>query len=122
VSPSAVRILVADDHPLFRKGVRALLSAQPDLEVVGEATTGSEAVPLAEGLQPDVVLMDLQMRDGSGIDATREIARVSSNVRVLVVTLLDDDDSVFAALRAGARLCAEGCRRSGHRSGYPRGG
>jgi DNA-binding NarL/FixJ family response regulator len=98
-----VRILVADDHPLFRKGVRALLSAQPDLEVVGEATTGSQAVALTEGLQPDVVLMDLQMPDGSGIDATREIARVSPNVRVLVVTLLDDDDSVFAALRAGAR-------------------
>ncbi len=98
-----LRILIADDHPLFRKGMHALLGAVPDFEVVGEATAGSEAVERARDLQPDVALMDLQMPGGSGIAATREILAADPHIRVLVVTLFEDDDSVFMALRAGAR-------------------
>ncbi len=98
-----LRILVAEDHPLFRKGVISLLSSIPDFEVVGEATTGEEAMARAADLQPDVVLMDLQMPNVNGIEATRKILQESPSVRVLVVTLFEDDDSVFMALRAGAR-------------------
>lgn len=81
----------------------SLLSSEPGLEVVGEAATGEEAAALAEQLRPHVVLMDLQMPGGGGIDATREIAQKSPGVRVLIVTLFEDEDSVFMALRAGAR-------------------
>jgi DNA-binding NarL/FixJ family response regulator len=98
-----LRILVAEDHPLFRKGVISLLSSVPDFEVVGEASTGEEAVARAAQLQPDVVLMDLQMPEVNGIEATRRILQESPSVRILVVTLFEDDDSVFMALRAGAR-------------------
>jgi DNA-binding NarL/FixJ family response regulator len=98
-----LRVLIADDHPLFRKGLRALLTYQPDFDVVGEATSGADVIAQAAELQPDVILMDLQMPGGSGIAATREILRNSPNARVLVVTLFEDDDSVFAALQAGAR-------------------
>ena len=99
----ALRILVAEDHPLFRKGVISLLSSVSEFEVVGEATSGGEAVARAAELQPDVVLMDLQMPGGNGIEATREIVHESPSIRVLVVTLFEDDDSVFMALRSGAR-------------------
>jgi DNA-binding NarL/FixJ family response regulator len=98
-----IRILIADDHPLFRKGIHTILSAIPDFDVVGEATTGQETAMVADALQPDVILMDLQMPDGSGIVATREILQQTPDARILVVTLFEDDDSVFAALRAGAR-------------------
>jgi len=98
-----LRILVVEDHPLFRKGVISLLSSVPDFEVVGEATSGKEAVAHAAKLQPDVILMDLQMPGGNGIEATREIVHESPSIRILVVTLFEDDDSVFMALRAGAR-------------------
>jgi DNA-binding NarL/FixJ family response regulator len=98
-----LRILIAEDHPLFRKGMNTLLSSVPDFEVVGEATTGEEAVALASELSPDVILMDLQMPGTNGIEATRRVLREVPDVRVLVVTLLEDDDSVFMALRAGAR-------------------
>ena len=98
-----VAILIADDHPLFRKGLRALLASMPNVELVGEATTGAEAVRLAEELQPDVVLMDLQMPEGGGLMATRRIVDTSPHIRVLIVTMFEDDDSVFAAMRAGAR-------------------
>lgn len=98
-----LRILVAEDHPLFRKGVISLLSSVPEFEVVGEAATGEEAVARAAELQPDVALMDLQMPNVNGIEATRKILQESPSVRVLVVTLFEDDDSVFMALRAGAR-------------------
>lgn len=96
-------VLIADDHPLFRKGLRALLSAPPDIDIVGEATTGQEAVELAAELQPDVILMDLQMPGINGVEATRQILLTSPHIRILVVTLFEDDASVFTALRAGAR-------------------
>jgi DNA-binding NarL/FixJ family response regulator len=98
-----LRILVAEDHPLFRKGVIALLASVPEFEVVGEAATGEEAVVRAAQLQPDVILMDLQMPQVNGIEATRRILQESPSVRILVVTLFEDEDSVFMALRAGAR-------------------
>ncbi len=98
-----LRVLIADDHPLFRKGMRALLTAMPGTEVVGEATTGQEAIELAAALQPDVILMDLQMPGINGIEATRQILHTSPHIRILVVTLFEDDASIFTALRAGAR-------------------
>jgi DNA-binding NarL/FixJ family response regulator len=98
-----LRILVAEDHPLFRKGMIALLSSVPEFEVIGEAQTGEEAVVRTSELRPDVVLMDLQMPEVNGIEATRRILRDNPSVRILVVTLFEDDDSVFMALRAGAR-------------------
>jgi DNA-binding NarL/FixJ family response regulator len=96
-------ILIADDHPVFRKGLRALLASMPETELVGEATTGEEAIHLAEKLQPDVILMDLQMPGGGGLPAIRQIVQTSPHIRILVVTMFEDDDSVFAAMRAGAR-------------------
>jgi DNA-binding NarL/FixJ family response regulator len=96
-------VLLVDDHPLFRKGMRTLLASMPEVELVGEARGGEEAVRLAESAQPDVVLMDLRMPDIGGLEATRRIVSTSPHIRVLVVTMLEDDDSVFAAMRAGAR-------------------
>jgi DNA-binding NarL/FixJ family response regulator len=98
-----IRLVIADDHQLFRDGVRALLTAAPDLELVGEAGTGDEAIAQAATQQPDVVLMDLQMPGTNGVDATRRIVQASPHVRVLVVTMFEDDHSVFSAMRAGAR-------------------
>ena len=98
-----IRLLIADDHPMFRDGLRALIGSLADLRLLGEATTGEEAVALAEALQPDVVVMDLQMPEGTGIQATRRILQMSPHIGVLVVTMFEDDDSVFAAMRAGAR-------------------
>ncbi len=99
---SPIRVLIADDHPVFRFGLRALLASEPHTEVIGEATTGDEAIELAAALQPDVVLMDLNMPGPSGIEATRRIAQQCPQIGILVVTMFDDD-SVFAAMRAGAR-------------------
>lgn len=98
-----IRVLIADDHPLVRSGMRALLTATEDLEVVAEAATGIEAVSLATRMQPDVVIMDVRMPGLNGIEATRRILEANPQIRILVVTLIEDDDSVFAALRAGAR-------------------
>lgn len=98
-----IHILIADDHALFRSGVRSLLASVPDTEVVGEAASGQEAIRQAEALQPDVVLMDIQMPGLNGIDATRRIVATSPHVGVIIVTMFEDDDSVFAAMRAGAR-------------------
>lgn len=98
-----LRILIADDHPLFRKGMRTLLASMPETEVVGEATTGKETVDRALALQPDIVLMDLQMPEGGGLTAIRSLTSTNPEMRILVVTLFEDDESVFAALRAGAR-------------------
>ncbi|MBL8046732.1 MAG: response regulator transcription factor [Anaerolineales bacterium] len=97
------RILIVDDHPLFRKGMRALLEALPDMEVVGEAASGEEACVLANTLTPDVIVMDLQMPGESGISATRAILNASPHIRIVMVTLFEDSESVFTALRAGAR-------------------
>jgi DNA-binding NarL/FixJ family response regulator len=98
-----IRILVADDHPHFRDGLRALLLSAPDLEVVGEAEDGEKAISLAARLQPDVILMDLNMPGTGGIEATRRILRTSPHISILVISMFEDDDSVFAALQAGAR-------------------
>lgn len=96
-------VLLVDDHPLFLDGVRAALSTESGLEVVGEAHTAAEAVDLAGSLKPDVVLMDLNLPDGSGIDATRDVHAASPGSHVLVITMSADDDAVVAAMRAGAR-------------------
>lgn len=98
-----LRVLIADDHPLFRNGMRALLSAVPGIEVADIATNGDEVIERAASLQPDVILMDLQMPGIGGIEATRRILHTSPHIRILVVTMFEDDHSVFAALRAGAR-------------------
>jgi DNA-binding NarL/FixJ family response regulator len=97
-----IRVLIADDHPLFRGGLRSLLESVDDLEVCGEATTGEEAVELARLASPDVVVMDLNMPGLGGIDATRRILEATDGVHVLVMTMHEDDEAVFAALRAGA--------------------
>jgi DNA-binding NarL/FixJ family response regulator len=99
----SLRIAIADDHPVFRDGLRALLSSLPDVEVVGEASTGEEAVTLAQHLHPDVVVMDVNMPDVNGFEATRRIIEDDPHANVLMLTMFEDDDSVFAAMRAGAR-------------------
>lgn len=99
----ALRVLIADDHPLFRKGLRALVETLPAMEVVGEAATSAEAIALAASLAPDVIVMDLQMPGDSGLVATRVILNASPHIRILMVTFSDDNESVFTALRAGAR-------------------
>jgi DNA-binding NarL/FixJ family response regulator len=100
---AALRLLIADDHPAFRAGLRLLLESLGDVEVVGEAATGAEVVELAVEHRPDVVVMDLQMPEVGGIEATRAIVARAPGVSVLVLTMFEDEDSVFAALRAGAR-------------------
>jgi DNA-binding NarL/FixJ family response regulator len=99
----SIRVLIADDHPLFRDGMRGLLGSLADMEVVGEASSGEQAIELARELQPDVILMDIKMPGINGIEATREILHASPRIGVLVVTMFEDDDSVFAAMRTGAR-------------------
>jgi DNA-binding NarL/FixJ family response regulator len=96
-------ILLADDHAIFRYGLRAMLGSTPEFEVVGEAATGEEAVARATELRPDVVFMDIQMPGVNGIEATRRIVESDPSVGVVILTMFDDDDSVFAAMRAGAR-------------------
>jgi DNA-binding NarL/FixJ family response regulator len=98
-----IRVLIADDHPLIRSGLRALLAATDDITVVGEAATGEEAAALAASLQPDMIAMDLHMPGLGGIEATRRIAAAQPLIHILILTLFEDDESVFAALRAGAR-------------------
>lgn len=101
--PEVIRVLIADDHPVFRYGMKALLHSVPGIEVVGEATTGEEAVVAAGELRPDVILMDIKMPGITGIEATRRIAQAHPEISILVVTMLEEDDAVFAAMRAGAR-------------------
>ena len=98
-----IRILIADDQAITRSGIRALLAAQEDVEIIAEAQDGAEAIALAASLQPDVILMDLRMPTVNGIDATRRIHRLSPHIGILVLTVFEDDTSVFPAIRAGAR-------------------
>lgn len=98
-----MKIMIADDHPLFRKGVRNLLGTTEDLEVVGEASSGDEALELAGTLQPDLVLMDIRMPGLNGIEVTRLIKQAYPHIEVLILTMFRDDQSVFTAMRAGAK-------------------
>jgi DNA-binding NarL/FixJ family response regulator len=98
-----IRVLVADDHPMFRSGLRTLVEEAPGLEFVGEAADGERAVEVCAAERPEVVLMDIRMPGVSGIDATRRIVAGQPDIGVLMLTMLEDDTSVFAALRAGAR-------------------
>lgn len=100
---TAVRVLVADDHPVFRDGLAALLGTQPGVAVVGTAGDGAEAIALAAEHHPDVVVMDLQMPVMNGIDATRRLAETAPGIKVLVFTMGEEDGTVLAAMRAGAR-------------------
>jgi len=103
VTHAAIRIVIAEDQALVRRGTALLLSMAPDMECVGQASNGDEAVKLALVLHPDVVLMDLHMPIKSGVAATREITTAQPNTQVLVLTTLDDDETVFEAVRAGAQ-------------------
>lgn len=98
-----IKVLIADDHAFYREGVRAFLSNTTNIEVVGEAGNGDEAITKAAELAPNVIIMDLKMPGMNGIEATRRIYETDSKIGVLVLTMFDDDDSVFAAMRAGAR-------------------
>lgn len=99
----SLRVVVVDDHPVFREGLAAMLDALPDIEVIGEAADGLHAVALAEAETPDVVVMDLHMPELDGVEATRRITATCPDTAVLVLTMLEDDASVAAALQAGAR-------------------
>src|SRR6266487_4798255 len=98
-----IHVLIADDHVLYREGVRKMLSVAPEIEIIGEAASGDEAIAQALALQPDVILMDLKMPDLNGIEATRRILYASPRIGVLVLTMFETDETVFAAMRAGAR-------------------
>ena len=98
-----IHVLIADDHPLYREGARKMLSVAPEIEIVGEAASGDEAIAQALALQPDVILMDLKMPGINGIEATRRILYASPRIGVLVLTMFETDETVFAAMRAGAR-------------------
>ena len=98
-----VRVLLADDHTLFRKGIRTLLEQMPDVEVIGEAASGHEVVTQARELVPDVILMDIRMPEITGIEATRDILQENPHIGVILVTMFDDPESVFSGMRAGAR-------------------
>ena len=98
-----ITVLLADDHTLFRKGVRTILEQMDSLDVVAEASTGEEAVALSKDLVPDVVLMDIKMPGTSGIEATRQVVKENPHIGVILVTMFDDHESVFSGMRAGAK-------------------
>jgi DNA-binding NarL/FixJ family response regulator len=102
-TPTPLRLVLADDHPVVRDGLKALLGSLDGVSVVGEASTGREAIKQAVTLRPDVLIMDLQMPDLDGVAATRQITKVAPEVAVLVLSMFDDDDNVYDAMRAGAR-------------------
>ena len=97
-----IRVFIADDHQLVRQGLEALLSAKPGVEVIGQAKNGVEAVELAQSLNPDIILMDLQMPEKDGIEATREIKEKNADARILIITSFAEDENVFRAIKAGA--------------------
>lgn len=97
-----IRVLLVDDQSLFRKGIRALLEEQPDIDVVGEARDGQAGIDMVEQLRPDVVLMDINMPICSGVEATRSIKELFPETRVVILTVSDDDDELFAAIKSGA--------------------
>ena len=99
---TTIRVLIADDHPVFRFGMKALLDSDADMVIVGEAGSGQEAIELASALQPDVILMDINMPGVHGIEATHQIKKQHPSIGILIVTMVEDD-TVLAALRAGAR-------------------
>jgi DNA-binding NarL/FixJ family response regulator len=98
-----IQVLICDDHQPFREGLHTLLDTEPDVTVIGEAVDGRTAIHAAATLQPDVILMDLNMPGTGGIEATRQVLQTSPHISILVLTMSEDDDSVFAALQAGAR-------------------
>jgi DNA-binding NarL/FixJ family response regulator len=102
-SNERIRVLAADDHPVFRRGMRAILGAEPDTELAGEATDGEGAIARALELRPDVILMDLNMPNLNGIEVTGRILEASPDTAILMLTMFEDDKSIFAAMRAGAR-------------------
>lgn len=97
-----IKIIIADDHPLIRQGLRVVIEAQPDMELVAEASNGEQAIQQALALKPDIVIMDLQMPVKDGLAATREIAQTNPQVQVLILTSFPDDDNVYTAIKAGA--------------------
>ncbi|MDP9865613.1 MULTISPECIES: response regulator [Streptosporangium] len=103
MSDEPIRVLLADDHPVYRDGLAALLGSMPGIEVVGTAATGLEAVERAAELQPDVVVMDVRMPELDGIEATRRVAADSPHIGVVMLTMSEEDATLFAAMRAGAR-------------------
>jgi NarL family two-component system response regulator LiaR len=98
-----INVLIADDHTLFRKGIRGMLESEPDIAIVGEAATGNEALEQARKLMPDVVLMDIKMPDLDGVEATRTLHREMPHVGIIFCTMFEDDGMVFAGLKAGGR-------------------
>ncbi len=102
VSPQKIRVLLADDHTILRAGLRMMLDAQPDIEVVGEASDGRQALAEAQRLQPHVVLMDITMPEMNGIEATRQVKRALDSTRVLILTMHENEEYLFQVLRAGA--------------------
>jgi DNA-binding NarL/FixJ family response regulator len=103
VSPSPIRVLTADDHPVVRAGLQSILANESDLHVVGEARNGAEAIALYEELHPDVVLMDLRMPNTDGVDAIRAIVSAHADARIIAVTSYEGDADIYRALEAGAR-------------------
>ena len=103
MNPEPIRVLIVDDHEPFRNGLRTLLSSLAGIELIAEAVNGDEAIRLTKKYQPDIILMDIQMPGINGIEATRLIHQSSPHIGVIVLTMFEDDDSVFASMRAGAR-------------------
>jgi len=98
-----IRVLIADDHAIFRRGLHTALEIAPTVQVIGEAGDGQQAVEMAESLQPDVILMDIHMPGMSGLEAVRLIHSTSPRIAIIMITMFDDADTIFAAMQAGAR-------------------
>jgi CheY-like chemotaxis protein len=121
-STERLRVLVADDHPVFRRGMRAMLGVEPDTELAGETMDGEEAVWLALEVRPDVILMDLNMPRATGIEATHRSLEANPDTAILTLTMFEDDKSIFAAMRRCPRLRSQGRRRGPDATGDPRRG